>query len=147
MFITRAEAPPNPKMSDAPSTALQLAPSTPEREAASDSTLTDPVLEPDSLFSLRKPRNVATGALSGLKSVIKGTAMGAASLVAAPVMGARENGTRGFLQGLGTGIMSAVCLPVAGLVVGSVQVARGLMNTPEAIMERSAGKVCVERHG
>lgn len=30
--------------------------------------------------------------------------MGAASLVAAPVMGARENGTKGFLQGLGVGI-------------------------------------------
>ena len=126
---------------DAPSTALQLAPSTPEREAASDSTLTDPVLEPDSLFSLRKPRNVATGALSGLKSVIKGTAMGAASLVAAPVMGARENGTRGFLQGLGVGIAGAIAMPVAGTVVGCVQLTRGALNTPDAIAQRLKGKI------
>lgn len=93
------------------------------------------------LFSLRKPKNACAGAASGLKSALKGVAMGTVGLVGAPVAGAREEGAKGFVKGLGMGIASAVIFPVAGLLVGSVQVARGVFNTPEAIKERTQGKV------
>ena len=67
--------------------------------------------------------------------------MGMVGLVATPVLGAKEGGVKGFFTGLGAGIVGAVALPVAGAVVGAVQVSRGALNTPEAIAERSKGKI------
>ena len=93
------------------------------------------------LFSMRRPRNATAGVSSGLKSAAKGVGMGVVGLVAAPMLGAKENGIKGFLAGLGAGLVGAVALPVAGAVVGAVQVGRGVLNTPEAIKERSAGKI------
>ena len=93
------------------------------------------------LFSTRRPRNASAGAASGLKSVAKGVGMGVVGLVAAPVMGAKENGVKGFVGGLAAGVAGAVMLPVAGAVVGAVQLGRGLYNTPEAVVERGKGKV------
>ena len=67
--------------------------------------------------------------------------MGAVGLVAAPALGAREAGVKGFFAGLGAGILGAFTLPVYGTIVGTVQVARGALNTPEAFAERSRGKI------
>ena len=93
------------------------------------------------LFSTRRPRNVQAGAASAAKSVLKGAAMGVTGLVAAPIIGARENGVKGFFGGLAAGVAGAVALPVAGVVVGAVQLGRGVWNTPEALAESNAGKV------
>lgn len=49
---------------------------------------------------------------------------GVTALVAAPVLGAREEGCLGFLKGLGAGLASVVMLPVAGAAVGVVQIGR-----------------------
>ena len=84
----------------------------------------------EQVFSLRKPRDLLTGAGSGLYSVGKGIAFGAVGLVTQPVMGALNEGTKGFFQGIGTGVMDAVRLPVKGVGVGVYQTARGLLNTP-----------------
>ena len=97
--------------------------------------------EMGTLFSTRRPRNLGAGMSSGLKSVGKGFAMGAIGLVAAPVIGARENGAKGFMAGLGAGLAGAVALPVSGAVIGAVQLARGALNTPEAFAERARGKI------
>ena len=97
--------------------------------------------ETPTLFSTRRPRSIGAGASSGLKSVAKGVAMGAAGLIAAPALGAKEGGFKGFCAGLGAGIVGAITLPVYGAIVGTVQVARGAMNTPEAIAERARGKI------
>ena len=97
--------------------------------------------EMPTIFSTRRPRNVSAGMSSGLKSVAKGVAMGAAGLIAAPTLGAKEGGFKGFCAGLGAGLIGAITLPVYGAIVGSVQVARGAMNTPEAIKERANGKI------
>ena len=75
----------------------------------------------DDLFSTRKPRDFRAGVASGLKSFGKGIITGAAGLVAAPIIGAREEGFAGAAKGLGAGIVGAVVLPVAGLGVGTVQ--------------------------
>jgi len=95
----------------------------------------------DMLFSTRRPKDAAAGASSGAKTIVKGVLAGGVGLVVAPVMGARENGVKGFMQGLGMGVAGAIALPVAGTIVGCVQLTRGVLNTPEAITQRRAGKV------
>ena len=87
------------------------------------------------IFSTRRPKDLAAGVSSGLKSITKGIAGGLGGLVAAPVIGARQDGARGFFAGLGAGLASAVCLPVLGIGVAAVQVGRGAVNTPEAVAE------------
>ena len=48
----------------------------------------------DDLFSTRRPKDIMGGVGSGMKSIVKGVAAGAATLVAAPVMGARKEGVK-----------------------------------------------------
>jgi DnaJ-domain-containing protein 1 len=93
------------------------------------------------LFSTRRPRDLAAGTSSALKSVTKGVLAGAAGLVAAPVIGAQNDGFAGFLTGLGVGVVGAVALPAAGIAVGVAQIARGAFNQGEAVHEASQGKV------
>lgn len=93
------------------------------------------------LFSTRRPKDFRAGAASGAKSIATGVAAGAVGLVAAPIMGAREDGVKGFVKGVAMGVAGAVALPVAATVVGCVQVTRGALNTPDAIVQRRAGKV------
>jgi len=100
-----------------------------------------------SLFQMPKQRNAATGALSGISAFAKGVVVGAVGLVAAPVAGAREGGVRGALQGAGIGVAGAVILPVAGAVIGLTQLARGVLATPDAIAQRSKGKIWDEELG
>ena len=124
-----------------PSAANGSATSTALAVAGSVDADDDPLGAMPALFSTRKPRNLGAGLSSGAKSVAKGVAMGAVGLVAAPVLGAREGGVKGFCAGLGAGLLGAVTLPVYGAVVGSVQLARGAINTPEAFAERGRGKI------
>mmetsp|Transcript_42243 Transcript_42243/g.105222 ORF Transcript_42243/g.105222 Transcript_42243/m.105222 type:complete len:603 (-) Transcript_42243:344-2152(-) len=92
------------------------------------------------LFSTRRPRDVFAGASSGLKSLTKGLFGGVSSLIVAPVLGAQQNGLPGFCQGLAQGLMGALALPVAGVAVATLQVGRGIINTPEAFFEQVNGK-------
>ncbi|ESS34213.1 DnaJ domain-containing protein [Toxoplasma gondii VEG] len=92
------------------------------------------------LFSTRKPKDAGAGISSALKSVGKGVAAGAASLFVLPAVGASQQGVGGFFKGVGAGVVAAVALPVTGVCVAGYQVARGFVNTPEAIHERSQGK-------
>ncbi|CAD7704560.1 unnamed protein product [Ostreobium quekettii] len=87
------------------------------------------------LFSLRRPRDARAGFASGLKSIAKGLVGGTASLVAAPVVYSQQEGWKGLGKGLAVGVATAVVLPVTGAVVGTTQMLRGLVNTPEAIYE------------
>lgn len=87
-------------------------------------------------FSVRKPKDLASGLTSGLKSSIKGVAFGVGSLVALPVAGAVQEGVGGFFKGLGTGLLLGVTMPIAGVGVGVTQVVRGAMNTPEALKQQ-----------
>lgn len=93
------------------------------------------------LFSARKPKDAVAGISSGLKSVLKGTVFGAASLVSLPIIGAQEEGAVGFAKGLGTGLFTAVALPVTGLCVGVGQIAKGIANQAESISAAREGKI------
>lgn len=61
--------------------------------------------------------------------------------MAAPIVGAQQEGVTGFAKGLATGVASAVALPVTGLVVGAYQVSRGIMNSGEALQKGNRGMV------
>ena len=74
------------------------------------------------------------------KSIGTGVLAGATTLVAAPVMGAREEGAKGFAKGLGVGIIGAIVLPVTGAVVGIKETVHGAMNTPDAVKAHSEDK-------
>lgn len=63
-----------------------------------------------------------------------------ATLIAAPIIGAKEGGAAGFVKGVGAGVVGAVALPVAGVVVGTTQVVRGVANTPGAVKSKAQGK-------
>jgi hypothetical protein len=93
----------------------------------------DDQLKLDSIFSTRNPRDAAAGLSSGLKSITKGVVGGVASLVALPIMGAKEDGPMGFAKGVGLGLASAVAMTVVGAGTGLVQIGRGIVNTPMAI--------------
>jgi curved DNA-binding protein CbpA len=94
----------------------------------------------NTIFSLRKPQHAGSGLISGAKSVAKGVLAGAVGLIAAPAVGASQEGFKGFAKGAAAGIAGAVLLPATGVAVGAVQVVRGIANTPEAIKENSKGK-------
>ena len=122
----------------------------------------------DDLFSLRKPRDIRAGLASGLKSVSKGVLTGCLAFCCAPVYGAvtesnalqqelevedaKKKGTKprqcapggsclGFAKGLALGVVGAVVLPVAGACVCCIQVTRGAVNTPKAVVSKAKGLV------
>lgn len=98
------------------------------------------------LFSTRRPKDGWAGLSSGIKSVAKGTAAGVASLIAQPVVGAKQGGVTGFLSGLATGVASCVALPATGVCVGAYQVSRGVYNSAEAISSSNKGMVWDEKN-
>ncbi len=55
------------------------------------------------IFSLSKPHDAKSGLASGLKSLGKGIVGGFVGLVAAPIVGASQEGFIGFGKGLATG--------------------------------------------
>jgi curved DNA-binding protein CbpA len=99
----------------------------------------------DLLFSTRRPKDGWAGLSSGLKNAAKGTVAGVASLVANPIVGAQNNGVKGFVTGLGTGVVSAVALPTMGIVIGAFQIGRGLVNSVEAIRSANQGMIWDEK--
>ena len=92
-------------------------------------------------ISKTKNKHAGAGLSRGLQSAVGGVAAGAAALVAAPVIGAKEGGGKGFAAGLGAGILGAVALPVVGIASGVYEVGVGIANTPAAIQASAEGKV------
>lgn len=76
----------------------------------------------------------------------KGAALGAATLVGAPIMGAKEEGAKGFVKGLGVGIVGAVTLPVTGVGVGAYQLGGGIANSAEAVKKSGRGMMWDEEN-
>lgn len=97
-------------------------------------------VEFNDFFSLRRPRDAVAGFASGMKSIAKGVAGGTVSLIAAPAVYAHQEGWKGLGKGLVVGVTGAAVLPVVGVAVGVSQMARGVINTPEAIVEKTRGR-------
>ncbi|KAH8071446.1 hypothetical protein JL721_4425 [Aureococcus anophagefferens] len=85
-------------------------------------------------------KHLGAGLATGFKSMVGGVAAGAAALVAAPAIGAKENGATGFAAGLGMGVFGAIALPVMGVASAVGSIGGGLLNTPEAMVAASQGK-------
>ena len=90
-------APPNNNVDEGNATKVAVGgeddPQTPEGEEENPEEMIG------GLFSNRKPKDTVAGISSGLKSVLKGTVFGAASLVSLPIIGAQEEGAMGFAKG------------------------------------------------
>jgi len=94
-----------------------------------------------SVFSVRKPRDAIAGTSSGLKTVFKGVGLGLASLVAQPYLGAKHDGAKGFVKGIGAGVATCAASTVTGTVIGTGQIVRGVVNTPNAVVQKARGQV------
>jgi len=126
------EAPPPPPAEEVQKTSSETALALiPEGKSDEDKAVEDM----GKLWDQSRPKDVFDGLGQGLKAVGGGVVAGLASAVAAPVVGASENGFRGFAGGLATGVVGAVVCTVGGAVMGATQVARGIANTPEAFMQ------------
>ena len=93
------------------------------------------------LFSTKVPRDAIAGTSSGLKNLGKGVLGGLCSLTIIPYTCAKEEGISGFIKGIGIGLLGGIFLPVAGMFTGSVQILKGILNTPEAITSNMDGKI------
>ena len=60
------------------------------------------------VFSLRKPKDAKAGISSGAKSIGKGVLAGAAGLIAAPILMAKQEGALGFVKGVAVGALAAL---------------------------------------
>lgn len=85
-------------------------------------------------------KHLGAGIGQAVKSVVAGVGAGAATLIAAPAIGAKEGGATGFAKGLGIGVLGAVALPIAGVFSGVGSLASGAMNTPAAMKASAEGK-------
>lgn len=102
----------------------------------------------DSVFSLKRPKDIREGLMGGVGNILKGAVGGAALLVSAPIKGAYDGGhqegswgaMKGFGAGLGIGVVGGMTMMVGGALTGVVQIGRGLYNTPGSVSAISAGK-------
>jgi len=100
---------------------------------------------PPGVFSTRRPRDAIAGAASGVKTLGRSLAAGATSLATGPGRGANDGGALGAVWGFGEGVANAMVLPCVGLAVGMAQFARGVANTPVAVVETLQGLQWNER--
>jgi hypothetical protein len=102
----------------------------------------------DSVFSLKRPKDIREGLYSGVGNILKGAVGGAALIVTAPIKGAYDGGSqegafgavKGFGTGLGLGVLGGVSMMVGGAVTGVAQIGRGVYHTPGAVTAMSTGK-------
>lgn len=100
------------------------------------------------LYNTTRPKHVLDGVAKGAGNILKGTLGGVAMMVGAPVKGAYDGavsgGTvgaiKGFGLGLGAGILGGTAMAVGGVLTGTMQIGRGIANTPTAIAASMSGK-------
>ena len=86
------------------------------------------------------PRHAGDGLYRCIRSVLVGAVGGVAMTLAAPVMGARESGIKGFAGGCAQGVVGLVALPLIGVAQGVYDLGRGIGATPLAIQATVVGK-------
>jgi hypothetical protein len=87
------------------------------------------------MFPQQQPKNMLDGAANGLWSAGAGMLAGGCSLVVAPLVGAYDQGAKGFAKGLAVGIVGGAALSAGGMVNGAAQFLRGVVNTPQYLQE------------
>ncbi len=97
--------------------------------------------ENKNFFSSNTPKDIISGTSSGIKNISKGILGGIGSLLVLPIYGAKDDGLAGLIKGVGLGLCGSILLPISGTIMGSVQILRGIYNTPEAIYSKIDGKI------
>lgn len=85
-------------------------------------------------------KHAGAGVWRFFKATTMGAAQGVGTLLAAPVLGAREGGAAGFAAGVGAGLVAAVALPLVGVAVGVKELCEGVAATPAALAATGSGK-------
>lgn len=70
------------------------------------------------VYNTKKPAGAGDGLSSGLGNIVKGSLAGVAAIGACTYMGAKEQGAKGALKGLGAGLVAGVGLAAAGAGTG-----------------------------
>lgn len=91
-------------------------------------------------LSGEQPKHAVSGLSQAVANIGAGVAGGVGTLLAMPILGAREEGATGFVKGLGAGVFGAVALPVLGVVSACKSLAEGVANTPAAVRACAEGK-------
>lgn len=91
-------------------------------------------------LSSEQPKHAGSGLTQALLNVGAGVAGGVGTLLAAPIIGARDEGATGFVKGLGAGVVGVVALPMVGVVTACKSLAEGVANTPAAVKACAEGK-------
>lgn len=91
------------------------------------------------LFALKSPKDAMSGTIHLVRNVLTGVVVGVSSLVVAPAIGAKEDGARGFATGVVKGIGMCVFMPIVGAATGVGQFCRGIGNTPKAVTAKQRG--------
>jgi len=87
-----------------------------------------------SLFNTQKPRDILEGFKMSLSNTLRGTFYGLTAFIATPI-GGLKYGIIGFIGGILTGSTLGIVMPLYGVIVGIYQFARGIIETPQAIMD------------
>jgi len=104
--------------------------------------------EQESIFNIKKPKDIRDGLFNGAGNILKGVVGGAAVLVTAPVKSAYDGyssggafgAAKGFGIGLGVGALGGASMAVGGVMTGAYQIGRGIINTPTSVSASSSGK-------
>ena len=125
--------------------------------SGADSTSTDAnQISVAQIFSLRRPRDLKAGLASGLKSFGRSCVVGAGALLIGPFVGVAfsrrsqcvgtplrksyifvqniATSTLGLLAGIFVAVLGSVSVLLLGTAVAVIQSTRGLLNTPQAIV-------------
>ena len=76
-----------------------------------------------------RPAHALSGLLQGTKALGKGVLHGIGGLFAAPIEGAAQSGLKGFVGGMGRGVMGLVFKPAAGALDAVSKLSEGIKNT------------------
>ena len=96
----------------------------------------------DLLASTRRPQNVMSGFGSGARTFVKCAGLGAATMVSTPFAATYTAASTGWKEGFGVlaaGTASAAALTAVAVAVPTVQIGRGIYNTPDAISGMAGG--------
>jgi hypothetical protein len=74
------------------------------------------------------------GVVSGLKSMGKGVAVGVSTVIAGPIVGAKEKGISGFFGGLLGGVVAGAGIIATGVGVGSLSTSKASIKSEEELL-------------
>ena len=86
--------------------------------------------------ALDRPSNVATGFALGVRDLSGGLYRGVTGVFSQPVRGAQIDGLRGFVRGVGVGVLGVVVKPAVGVVDLATRTSEGLRNMSDSNVGR-----------